>query len=95
MTTLLLGRLTSPRRRHDLSLRVVERNYIVYRSAWMVIVSGFFEPLFYLFSLGIGLDTYVGEVAVPGGGEVSYTAFVAPALLAASAVWGQVVAPGA
>jgi len=82
VTTLLLGRLRSPRLHHELSLRVVERNYIVYRSAWMVIVSGFFEPLFYLFSLGIGLDTYVGDVALPGGELVSYTAFVAPALLA-------------
>jgi lipooligosaccharide transport system permease protein len=88
VTTLLLGRLASPRRRHDLGLRVVERNYIVYRSTWMVIVSGFFEPLFYLFSLGIGLDAYVGEVALSGGGQVSYTAFVAPALLAASAMNG-------
>lgn len=88
MTTLLLGRLSPSRRRHDLSLRVVERNYIVYRSTWMVIVSGFFEPLFYLFSLGIGLDAYVGGVTVAGGEEVSYTAFVAPALLAASAMNG-------
>jgi lipooligosaccharide transport system permease protein len=88
VTTLLLGRLASPRARSDLSLRVVERNFVVYRSVWMVLVSGFFEPLFYLFSLGIGLDTYVGEVTMPGGGQVSYTAFVAPALLAASAMNG-------
>ena len=33
-----------------------ERNLMVYRRAWMTIFSGFFEPLFYLFSLGLGLD---------------------------------------
>jgi lipooligosaccharide transport system permease protein len=88
VTTLLLGRLGSPRGHRDPALRVVERNFIVYRSTWMVIVSGFFEPVFYLFSLGIGLDTYVGDVTLSGGTQVSYTAFVAPALLAASAMNG-------
>jgi lipooligosaccharide transport system permease protein len=88
VTTLLLGRLGGPRAGHDLSLRVVERNFTVYRSAWLVIVSGFFEPLFYLFSLGIGLDPFVGDVDLPGAGAVSYAAFVAPALLAASAMNG-------
>ncbi len=88
MTTLLLERLASPHLRVGLSLRVVERNVMVYRRAWMVIVSGFFEPLFYLFSLGIGLDTYIGDIAGPGGESISYAAFVAPALLAASAMNG-------
>ncbi len=63
---------------------------MVYRRAWMVIISGVFEPLFYLFSIGIGLGSYIGEVTGPGGELVSYTAFVAPALLAASAMNGAV-----
>jgi lipooligosaccharide transport system permease protein len=37
-----------------------ERNLMVYRRAWLVILSGVFEPLFYLFSLGIGLGHFVG-----------------------------------
>ncbi|HJU48469.1 MAG TPA: ABC transporter permease [Gaiellaceae bacterium] len=88
MTTYLLERLVTPRPHPGLSLRVVERNFMVYRRTWMVIVSGFFEPLFYLFSLGIGLDTYIGDLSGPGGEQISYAAFVAPALLAASAMNG-------
>ena len=34
---------------------------MVYRRAWMTILSGFFEPIFYLFSLGIGLGHFVGQ----------------------------------
>ena len=58
---------------------------MVYRSAWLTIVSGFFEPLFYLFSLGIGLGHFVGRV-----NGVSYAAYIAPALLASSAMNGAV-----
>ena len=35
--------------------RVLERNILVYRRSWIFIVSGFFEPLFYLLSIGVGL----------------------------------------
>src|SRR5262249_25331054 len=65
-----------------------ERNLMVYRRTWLLIVSGFFEPLFYLFSMGIGLGHYVGKVPVEGVGLVSYGSFVAPALLAAAAMNG-------
>ena len=37
-----------------------ERNLMVYRRSWLTLISGFFEPLFYLFSLGIGLGHFVG-----------------------------------
>jgi len=70
--------------------RVLERNVMVYRRMWVVVFSGFFEPLFYLFSLGVGLGQFVGTVEGPGGVAVEYTAFVAPALLAASAMNGAV-----
>jgi lipooligosaccharide transport system permease protein len=62
-----------------------ERNLMVYRRTWLTIVSGFFEPLFYLFSLGLGLGHYVGDVD-----GVKYAAFIAPGLLAASAMNGAV-----
>src|SRR5207247_5354950 len=62
-----------------------ERNLMVYRRAWLTIVSGFFEPIFYLFSLGLGLGHYVGPVQ-----GVSYAAYIAPALLASSAMNGAV-----
>jgi lipooligosaccharide transport system permease protein len=67
-----------------------ERNLMVYRRAWMIIFSGLFEPLFYLFSMGIGLGEFVGRVPGPGGRLVDYASFVAPALLASAAMNGAV-----
>jgi lipooligosaccharide transport system permease protein len=71
------------------SSRLVERNVMVYRRTWIVIVSGFFEPLFYLLSLGFGLGRLVGDVPGPDG-PVPYAVFVAPALLASSAMNGAI-----
>jgi lipooligosaccharide transport system permease protein len=70
--------------------RVLERNILVYRRSWIYLVSGFFEPLFYLLSIGIGLSHLVGPIAV-NGTLVAYTAFVAPGLLAASAMNGAMI----
>jgi lipooligosaccharide transport system permease protein len=42
---------------------MVERNMLVYRHSFMVIFSGFFEPLFYLFSMGFGVGSLIGAVA--------------------------------
>ena len=72
------------------SLHLVERHARVYRHAWLMLVSGLLEPLFYLLSIGVGLGRLVGQVAAPGGGPVSYAAFVAPALLASSAMNGAI-----
>ncbi|MDT4951150.1 MAG: lipooligosaccharide transport system permease protein, partial [Pseudonocardiales bacterium] len=69
---------------------VLERAFKVYRRSWMLIFSGFFEPLFYLFALGTGLHKLVGTVIGPGGHPITYTAFIAPALLASSAMNGAV-----
>jgi lipooligosaccharide transport system permease protein len=70
--------------------RILERNLLVYRHAWMVLFSGFFEPLFYLFSVGVGIGSLVGEVVGPGGRAVDYAAYVAPALLGSSAMNGAI-----
>jgi lipooligosaccharide transport system permease protein len=70
--------------------RVVERNLMVYRRTWMVLFSGFFEPLFYLAGIGFGLGRLVGEVPGPGGQPISYALFVAPALLASSSMNGAI-----
>ena len=64
-----------------------ERNLMSYRRLWPIIVSGFFEPLFYLLSLGFGLGSYVGDVVIDGA-SIDYATFVAPGLLAASAMNG-------
>lgn len=69
---------------------LVERNFVSFRRTWTIIVSGFFEPVFFLFAMGVGIGSMVGEVELPGGGTVPYLAFVAPALLASSAMNGAV-----
>jgi len=53
-----------------------------------VFLTGFLEPLLYLLSIGIGIEQLVGEFRI-GGDVVSYTEFVAPAMLAASAMNGS------
>ncbi len=62
-----------------------QRNLLVYKHTWMVIFSGFFEPLFYLLSIGIGIGALVPDV-----NGVSYAAFVAPGLLASSCMNGAI-----
>jgi len=74
-----------------LALRLVERNLLVYRRGWILFVSGFFEPIFYLASIGVGIGNLVGDVSGPGGRAVSYTAFVAPGLVASSAMNGALL----
>jgi lipooligosaccharide transport system permease protein len=75
------------------SWRLVERNLTSSRDAWLVVVSGFFEPLFYLVALGIGVGALVGTLEL-GGESVSYREFVAPALLASAAMNGAVYESG-
>lgn len=68
---------------------LMERSLLVYRRSWMVIFSGFFEPVFYLLAIGQGVGALVGELDL-GDTVVSYAAYVAPALLATSAMNGAV-----
>jgi lipooligosaccharide transport system permease protein len=73
------------------SLRLVERNLFVYKHGWLVLLSGFFEPLFYLLSIGFGLGALIGTIPGPGGEPIPYQLFVAPALLASSAMNGAIM----
>lgn len=70
--------------------RLIERNLYVYRHGWLVIVSGFFEPLFYLLGIGFGLGGIIGTITGPDGAPISYELFIAPALLASSAMNGAI-----
>ena len=70
--------------------KLVERNVMVYRRIWLVLVSGFFEPMFYLLGLGFGLGALVGTVPGPNGEPVPYGLFLAPALLASAAMNGAI-----
>ena len=69
--------------------RMLERSLMVTRRNWMVVFSGFFEPLFYLLSIRIGMSDLVGDVTF-GGLPIGYAEFVAPALMASSAMNGAI-----
>jgi lipooligosaccharide transport system permease protein len=69
---------------------LVHRSVLVNRRAWTNLVSGFFEPVFFLFALGAGFGRLVADIVGPGGTPIAYVSFVAPALLAASAMNGAV-----
>ena len=70
---------------------VMQRGWSATRSTnWLVILSGFFEPIFYLLSLGIGFGALVGDIQTSTGEQVPYAAFIAPALLATAAMNGAV-----
>ena len=85
LTRLLLGRRAFGSLGGGKAGVLVERNAMVYRRMWIAMVSGFFEPLFYLLSIGVGLGKPTG--AIDG---VPYTDYVAPGLLAVSAMNGAV-----
>jgi len=73
------------------SAHLIERHARVYQHARLMLISGVFEPLFYLLSIGVGIGGLVGQVHGPGGHLIGYTSFVAPALLATSAMNGAVM----
>jgi lipooligosaccharide transport system permease protein len=73
-----------------LARTLVERNIRAFRHGWAVLISGLFEPVFFLFSLGIGLGTLIGDIEFGDGQRIEYAVFVAPALMAAAAMNGAV-----
>lgn len=68
-----------------LAVRLIERNVTVYRHAWLPFITGFLEPVLYLFSIGVGLGGLIGRID-----GVDYASYVAPAMLASSAMNGAV-----
>jgi lipooligosaccharide transport system permease protein len=70
---------------------LIERHARVYRHTWGILISGVVEPVFYLLSIGVGIGKLVGTVTGPSGHPVAFTSFVAPALLATSAMNGAVL----
>jgi lipooligosaccharide transport system permease protein len=82
----VLGRFDASVRR---SGAVTRRNIAALRSAyWLVLISGFFEPLLYLLSIGLGVGALIRDLPLPDGRHVPYATFVAPAMLASSAMSG-------
>ncbi|HEX4518132.1 MAG TPA: ABC transporter permease [Gaiellaceae bacterium] len=62
---------------------LVERNALLYRRSLTPVLSSVVEPVLYLLAIGFGVGTLVGDVP---GVETSYAAFVAPAILATTAM---------
>jgi lipooligosaccharide transport system permease protein len=83
-TRLLPGASTSP------SLRLLERNLVAWRGMWLIFISVMVEPIFFLFSIGVGVGKLVGDITLSSGQVVSYREFVAAGLLASSAMMGPV-----
>lgn len=70
---------------------LIERSlYAAKSSNWLVIVSGFVEPVLYLLAFGFGIGQLIGNVDDGTGSLVPYAAFIAPALLATSAMNGAI-----
>jgi lipooligosaccharide transport system permease protein len=73
------------------SRSVMSRGLLATRSTnYFIVLSGFFEPVFYLLSLGFGLGHLIGGVTTSSGHAIPYAAFIAPALLAVSAMNGAI-----
>jgi lipooligosaccharide transport system permease protein len=88
VTTLVLPRVAA--RSFRRAAAVTGRNVAAARhfGYWWVLFSGFFEPVLYLLSIGVGVGALVKSFTLADGRTVSYAAFVAPAMLAASAMNG-------
>jgi len=70
--------------------QLLERGFIVFRSStWMMVLSGFLEPVLYLLSFGYGIGKLLPSITV-GGESIKYAVFIAPALLATSAMNGAI-----
>jgi hypothetical protein len=66
------------------ALAVWLRNAAMYRRTWMWnLLPNFFEPVFYLFSIGIGVGAYISQME-----GLSYVAFIAPGLVCVAAMNG-------
>jgi len=70
--------------------QLLERGFIAFRSStWMIVLSGFIEPVLYLLSFGYGIGKLLPTIE-SGGQSIEYAAFIAPALLATSAMNGAI-----
>jgi lipooligosaccharide transport system permease protein len=72
------------------SWRLVDRNYRSYIRNWIFFATGFLEPVLYLFSIGVGVGQLIESFEL-NGQTIAYAAFVAPGMLAASAMNGAIM----
>lgn len=72
------------------SVTMRDINAMRHANYWVLVASGFVEPVLYLFSIGVGVGALVGDFTLANGRVVSYATFVAPAMIAASAMNGAI-----
>ncbi|HYT13161.1 MAG TPA: ABC transporter permease, partial [Candidatus Nitrosopolaris sp.] len=72
------------------AIHMLERNVMAYRHHWIVLLTGFVEPVLYLLGIGFGIGSLVRNVPIGHGQVISYAMFVAPALMASSAMNGAI-----
>ena len=69
---------------------IIERSLIALRSStWVPVATGFVEPVLYLLTFGYGMGELIGNVTL-GDKTIDYTVFIAPGLLATSAMNGAI-----
>ena len=69
---------------------VLNRNFTAFKSStWLIVISGFVEPVLYLFAFGFGLGQFIGDISVSNE-AITYAMFIAPGLLATSAMNGAI-----
>ncbi|MFF9143705.1 ABC transporter permease [Streptomyces sp. NPDC014861] len=83
-----LSTRSAPAPRSGGVLAMVERNLMIYRHSWLLLVAEIFEPVLYLLAFGVGIGGLVGGVPGLADTAVPYAEFVAPALLATTAMNG-------
>lgn len=69
------------------ALLLVQRNAMHWRRQWWVLAAGFLEPVLYLLSIGVGVGGMVSGFTY-NGHPIAYATFVAPGMLATSAMNG-------
>jgi lipooligosaccharide transport system permease protein len=91
MLTTAVGRAAaSPVSAGEAAGLLLYRNFLAYRRAWYIFASGFLEPVFYLFSIGVGVGALITGFEF-NGRTIPYAEFVAPGMLAASAMNGSLL----
>jgi lipooligosaccharide transport system permease protein len=80
-SSMYAGRAFAPLLRNAMALRTTNT---------LTFLTGFVEPVIYLIAFGYGVGGLIGTVTVAGQ-TVSYAAFIAPALLASSAMTGAIM----
>ncbi len=70
-------------------LKVWNRNLVTFKKIWKVnFITPLLEPMFYILAFGLGFSRMIGNVQY-GSLELSYTQFIAPALIAVAIMYNS------